>query len=119
MSTHENSIIRHRASPRPIGMALESLSSVSSFSLEEKKKKEEKRKLVFREWKEATTVRFFDQDLFDPRTSEADSCLWYPSNDDFVKNSKRCDGRGVSAGKVIQSCSVTGLGQADGRTLTT
>lgn len=89
MSTHENSIIRHRASPRPIGMALESPSSVSSFSLEEKKKKEEKRKLVFREWKEATTVRFFDQDLFDPRTSEADSCLWYPSNDDFVKNSKR------------------------------
>lgn len=78
-----------------------SLSSVSTKKREffPRGKRKERKNLVFRKWKEATTVRFFDQHLFDPRTSEADTCLWHPSSDDFVK----------SSGKVIQSCSGTGL----------
>lgn len=96
-----NSIIRDRACRRPIGVALESLSSVSTKKREffPRGKRKERKNLVFRKWKEATTVRFFDQHLFDPRTSEADTCLWHPSSDDFVK----------SSGKVIQSCSGIGL----------
>lgn len=78
-----------------------SLSSVSTKKREffPRGKRKERKNLVFRKWKEATTVRFFDQHLFDPRTSEADTCLWHPSSDDFVKSSR----------KVIQSCSGTGL----------
>lgn len=79
-----------------------SLSSVSTKKREffPRGKRKERKNLVFRKWKEATTVRFFDQHLFDPRTSEADTCLWHPSSDDFVK----------SSGKVIQrDSSGTGL----------